>query len=244
MIHKYSCYSDIHKYHQSQEEHVGYKEMRQFMLSFLSSRISYELKKNEVLEFGAGSGLLTKKLIKLSDINLNALEPDERFREYFINVIPQNKINLLIDDPVEKYSRSNYYDFIISSFAHDHIKDGGLLAQVLYDNLKSGGFYICGLELLRSYKDKHDYEKALEQWHGFVIDKALQAGNSHLVKSEEEALESGRKGIADFKVSPNIFENDMKTAGFKLYLDKKVVPHNITSIGGVYVYVWEKSMNK
>ncbi len=55
MIQPVSCYSDLEHYHQCEEQHVGYLEMVQDIVTFLRDAMCAA--HSRVLEFGAGTGL-------------------------------------------------------------------------------------------------------------------------------------------------------------------------------------------
>jgi len=235
-VFKTSCYSNLNDYHQEEEEHVGYQLMRSKLVSFIENVSSQQT--IALLEFGAGTGLLTKHLATLPNVNLTVNEPDARCR----TVLHENlDLNPCITQPVQDITSETPFDCILSSFAHDHIQNRDALASSLHRNLTIGGYYVCGVELLREYKNSDDHMDALRDWHGYVIEQARSTGNETLAFLETEALESGLQKVADFKVSKSVFEQSMVDAGFLLNASEITSPVTEAHRGGVYYYVWQKN---
>ncbi len=234
-VFKTSCYSNLNDYHQEEEEHVGYQAMCTKLVSFIE-KISTQ-QKITLLEFGAGTGLLTKHLANLPNVNLTVNEPDARCRA----VLHENlNLNPCITEPFQDIASETSFDCILSSFAHDHIQNREDLTASLQRNLTPDGYYACGVELLREYKNPDDHMDALRDWHGYVIEQARATGNETLAFLETEALESGLQKVADFKVSKSVFEQSMIDAGFLLKESEITSPIAEAHRGGVYFYVWQK----
>jgi ubiquinone/menaquinone biosynthesis C-methylase UbiE len=234
-IHQVSCYDNLSQYHYNEEQHIGYLQMINELITYLK-KISTD-KKVSILEFGAGTGLLTKHLMEIRNIDLEVSEPDERCISLLSNVLNINKIT---KNKLEEIKPDKEFDCVISSFAHDHINTCHLAAKCLSKIIKNDGYYLAGLELLRPYENKEEYKNALKAWHNFVIKDAESNGNEALASLEKEALHSGLKEIADFKVSKVIFEKSMQDNGFEIEHSNKVTKNIPENIGGVYFYVWRK----
>lgn len=231
-----SCYSNLAAYHAAEEQHIGYIEMRDKILEFIRFRSEKQIKR--ILEFGAGTGLLTQYILQIPNTQFDILEPDSRCCELLLKNITINDSVTLLTDSILDLQDTRTYDIIISSFAHDHISDGQKLAYTLRRHLSPNGIYICGVELLKKFSDEQSRIDALNSWHGYVIEQAKLNGHTLLAQLEQEALDSGINKIADFKTHEEEFENQLLKAGFYLLTKKKITP-DFQGIGGVFVYEWQ-----
>jgi SAM-dependent methyltransferase len=74
-----SSYIHPHEYHLHEEKHAYYLEMMQRMIDLCENHRSKSRSDQErlrLLEFGAGTGLFTKRLLQLNDIDLTSIEID------------------------------------------------------------------------------------------------------------------------------------------------------------------------
>ena len=234
-----SCYANLEDYHINEEQHAYYVDMRAELLRRLDQYHKEAGHEISVLELGAGTGLLTKLLAERSGIKLTVLEPDERSRLILARVLKGSSVKI-ISDKAEDLAMQNSFDVIISSFSHDHVKSGSELAQTIARALKPVGVYLCGMEVLRSYRTEKERILALKLWHGFVIKKAEKDGFPVLVGLEHEALLSGIHRIADFKRDEKRFETEMSEARLNLIEKSKMGPLRPANIGGVFVYLFQK----
>jgi SAM-dependent methyltransferase len=233
-----SRYIDLEVYHAVERSHPYYKEMTSEILEQIQS-YSKKLGNVEILELGAGTGLLTEELIKNPKLAIDALEIDDNC----INIMKRHlngRVNCICGDAVTFYNR-NRYDIILSSFAHDHIhydrrKD---FARNIRSNLRKDGIYIMGGEILPYFSSSEERIESLHKYHQFIISKALNEGNFLLAQIEINALESGIKMIGDFKRHEAMFEDEMLSAAFHIKEKIKLGPNGTEELGGVFVYVFE-----
>jgi hypothetical protein len=68
---------------------------------------------------------------------------------------------------------------------------------------------------------------------------ALRDDRVQLSELENNALKSGLDMVGDFKRHEIMFEEELRSAGFKMLVKKKMGPVDRTDIGGVFVYVFE-----
>ena len=192
-----------------------------------------------MLEIGAGTGLLTEEITKISHLNVDALEIDENCCKILKGHI-DGRVNCICGD-ANNYCKNSYYDIVVSSFAHDHIHydKKKKLAKNLRSNLKEKGLYIMGGEILPYYSTMEERKDSLYKYHEFIILKALREGNFLLSQIEINALESGVKMIGDFEQHETIFEDEMLSAAFNIKEKIKLGPDQPDNIGGVFVYVFE-----
>ncbi|MFB2894350.1 TIR domain-containing protein [Aerosakkonemataceae cyanobacterium BLCC-F50] len=240
-----SAYINASQYDEHEEKHAYYQEMMQKMIAICSAHRDNNIEGCRILEFGAGTGIFTKRLSEIKDIVVNeivALEIDWHcyniLQHKFSN--QQGRVQLKHKDS-RTYNPSGQFDYIFSSFSDHHIKSGD--KKRYFDNvkrnLKPGGLMIVGDEFLRDHpNNKKEREDALRDYHNHIIDIAKREGQTTLADLEEKALKSGLEEIGDFKVSCKDYEKYLTEAGF--YFKQKRIgppdPEEAKRIGGVYVY--------
>jgi len=139
------------------------------------------------------------------------------------------------------YCKPHEYDLLVSTFAHDHIHydERFAFAKNLFHNMKKGGRYIIGMEILPHFSTENDRKKALFKYHNYIIEMSLQDDRVQLSELENNALKSGLDMVGDFKRHEVMFEEELMSAGFKMIARKKVGPLDRGDVGGVYVYAFE-----
>lgn len=238
-----SRYIDLPTYHKIERGHPFYEEMLEEMNGHI---VEYRSEKNngngtlKILEIGAGTGLYTLELAKNDFINLECLDIDEKCCEILRSHPLASAYNVIQGDAVT-YCKPHNYDLVVSTFAHDHIHYDKrfTFSKNIYNNLKKGGRYIMGGEILSYYSNDRERKKALFKYHNYIIEKALEKDRVQLSELENNALKSGLDMVGDFKRYEAMFEDEMKSAGFKLVNKKKIGPLERDDVGGVYVYVYE-----
>ncbi len=227
-----------------------------------------------ILEMGAGTGIFSLRLIENinSLVKLDIIEIDWHCFHLLKSKIKECfNANTIISDVADKleiniehrerntrinvyhkdsrwYDPNGKFDYIVSSFADHHIHDFD--KQKYFDNVKrnlnSNGLFIIGDEFLRVYDQNKtdDKRNALEDYHNHIINIAKREGHHVLVSLEQAALESGIKGIGDFKVSCEEYERYLDNAGFRFDEPQKIGPLELDNVGGIYVYKCKFSKNE
>ena len=231
-----SRYIDLDLYHKVERSHPYYVEMIEEIRGSLS-----ELREGatvSLLELGAGTGLATIELLSLGGVDVDALEIDESCCELLAKYTNQRARCICGDATV--YCKPNAYDFVVSVFAHDHIHydQAQVFSRNIRNNLKPGGYYIMGGELLPNFESDEQRIDALQRYHGFIVAKALRNCDFELAQIEINALKSGVRKIGDFKRHELQFEQEMLSAGFSLIKKTKMGPAELDDVGGVFVYVF------
>jgi len=235
-----SRYIDLELYHEVEKTHPFYVEMVIEILEHIRRYTKNKKEKLRLLEFGAGTGILTKELLGLPNLEIDALEIDQECCKSLRNHIGHYGCNIIQSDIIT-YSKKNHYDLIVSSFAHDHIsyENSAELVKNLKRNLKKGGAYIMGGEILPLFSNKEERQEALYRYHGFIINKALRDRNFRVAQIEINALKSGLDYMGDYKRHISMFEEEVLSASFMIKHKKKIGPTDIHDVGGVYVYILE-----
>ena len=96
-----------------------------------------------------------------------------------------------------------------------------------------------GSELLPYFSGDKERKKSLFRYHNFIIELALQEDRVQVSELENNALKSGLDMVGDFKRHEGMFEDEMKSAGFKLIEKNKMGPLDRDDVGGIFVYVYE-----
>lgn len=232
-----SRYIDLELYHAVERTHPFYMEMIADIHGFLRGYPAG--KKIDVLEIGAGTGLLTEELVKYPHFSVDALDLDVNCCETLQKHI-KGKANSICDDAVT-YHRPGHYDLAVSVFAHDHIHYDRRFdfAVNIRRNLKKGGIYVMGGEVLPPFVTPEEHKEALYTYHGYIVNKALRERHFALAQIEINALASGLDLVGDFKRHEKMFEEEMSAAPFKLLRKTKIGPTDLDGVGGIFVYVYE-----
>ena len=233
-----SKYIDVQAYHAAEKTHPFYIEMIEEIHNQIKAATK-NTRSAHILELGAGTGLLTQELIlKHPHHQISALEYDWKIHQLLSKHV-EGKANCICGDAVN-YVAEHPFDILVSSFAHDHIHFDRRFdfAKNIRKNLKRGGRYIMGMEILPYFNSEPERLKSLYTYHLFIINKALKERHFEVAKLEIDALRSGADKIGDFKRHEEMFEDEMSN-GFKLLEKKKIGPTDINNVGGVFVYVFE-----
>ncbi len=231
-----SRYIDLDIYHKVERSHPYYVEMiEEVRCSLLDLRKEMPAR---LLELGAGTGLATIELLSLAGFDVDALEIDDKCCELLAKYTNQRARCICGDATV--YCEPGAYDFVVSVFAHDHIHydKAQAFARNIRSNLKSGGYYLMGGELLPHFESEEQRIDALQRYHGFIVAKSLRNCDFELAQIEINALKSGVHMIGDFKRHEDQFEQEMLSAGFSMLKKTKMGPTEFDDVGGVFVYVF------
>lgn len=239
-----SRYIDLDLYHAIERSHAFYEEMITSIKENIKKYSDPKTKQVKLLELGAGTGLLTQELTTIENLEIDAFDLDEECVKILKEYVKNPKCNQFVENAVT-YCKPSYYDIVVSAFAHDHINYDKKteFSKNIASNLRPGGIYIMGGEILPYYSDEATRKKSLHTYHSYIINRALEEGHYELAQLEINALKSGVFKIGDFKRHEKEFEAEMESSGLKLLEKLKMGPLDIDNIGGVFVYVYQKPLN-
>lgn len=238
-----SRYINIEAYDHHEEKHIFYKEMRDNMLKVFPNRHSNNFERYRVLELGAGTGLFTKYLAEIPNLEVVAVELDNECFQILKHRFENTKsVQVICEDSCTFNDSSGQFQYIFSNFSDHHIKPQNKIKyfENIKRNLELGGIFVVGDEFLKPHnpEDRNARQIALKDWHYYVIEKAEKAGEKVLANLEREALISGLEEIGDFKVTCEQYEEFLSKSGFS-FKKEKIGPKNRNDIGGIYVYtIW------
>lgn len=241
-----SRYIDLPTYHNIERGHAFYVEMIEEIKSQIkqyyhkmASQLNGDIKLI-TLELGAGTGLCSLELVRIPFLQLDVLDIDSECCKILAAHREALKYHVIVDDAAT-YCRRHHYDLVVSTFAHDHIHYNKrfLFAKNIYNNLKKGGLYIMGGELLPYFSNDFERKRALFKYHNYIIEEALKHNRIQLAELENNALKSGLDMVGDFKRHEAMFEEEMRSAGFTCVMKKKIGPVDRDDVGGVFVYVFK-----
>ena len=235
-----SRYIDLELYHEVERSHPYYEEMIEEVCATLKNFCDPE-KTYRVLELGAGTGLCTGELLQFANLEVSALEIDSECCQVMQRHLDGRKCDIVNGDAVT-FCREGYYDVVVSTFAHDHIHYDKATEFVrnIKRNLRPGGIYIMGGEILPYYETSEQRKHALLTYHGFIVNKALWEGHYRVAQIEINALESGIDMVGDFKRHESMYEQEMEAGSMTLQSKKKIGPQDPADVGGIFVYEFSK----
>lgn len=244
-----SAYISPADYHKHEEEHAYYVEMMERMTQLVASHAHLE-GLTRVLEFGAGTGLFTKRLAGLPNLDLVAVEFDWacflRLQQTVSELkVGGNQSKITVENKDSRvYNPLGQFRVIASSFADHHIHpiDKPRYFRNVHHNLENGAVFVVGDEFLVNHdpKDEEARRDALRLWHEHIIGIAKEKNQDVLAKLEHDALQSGLQGRGDFKVSCAEYEEHLTRANLKVKEKVRIGPLERDDIGGIYVYTIEK----
>ena len=185
-----SRYIDLELYHDVERSHPYYLEMVEDICQKIKAACDPN-KKYRVLEFGAGTGIFTEKLIEMPFLELTALDMDLMCCKMLDRFLRGKGEYRTVQGDAATWVDDEPFDIIVSTFAHDHIHYdlGTKLASNIYKNLKPGGHYFMGGEILPLYTTEEERKDALDTYHGFIVSKSLRV----VVRVVEDVDESPRR---------------------------------------------------
>jgi SAM-dependent methyltransferase len=244
-----SAYIAINEYHTHEEQHAYFKEMMDRMIEIISSHLSetYGKENSRVLEFGAGTGLFTKRLLRLAKADVFAVEIDWACYHILEHTIGDHENVRLENRDSREYNPPGQFAAICTSFADHHIHpmDKGKYFSNVRQNLLDDAIFVVGDEFLVEHdaNDESQRRTALELWHNHIIGIAEHKGQTALADLERDALKSGLEGKGDFKVSCSVYEAELDKAGLRV-IDKELIgPKDRDDLGGIYVYTIGKKQS-
>jgi uncharacterized protein with NRDE domain len=241
-----SRYIDLPTYHNIERGHPFYVEMIDEIKHQIENlhnslqRASKEPVTLTTLELGAGTGLCSLELLKYPFIKLDALDIDSECCKMLASHPEAVACNVILGD-ASTYCKKHHYDLIVSTFAHDHVHYNKRFsfAKNIHNNLKKGGIYIMGGEILPYFSNDLERKRSLFKYHNTIIDIALKHDRIQLSELENNALKSGLDMVGDFKRHEVMFEEEMRSAMFTQLVKNKMGPLDIHDVGGVFVYVYQ-----
>lgn len=206
--------------------------------------LNARLKKVNLLDLCSGPGTLANHLsLLLPGIQVTCVDVNENFVEYGIAALPKFKF---IHGNAVSTSLGKTFDVVTASSGYHHIedKDKVRFLENIKRHLLSDGLAVLCENFLPRYRDpservdavKKHYD-ALEYWfrQGNAADKALQVIGD--VRQQELA------GDGEYKVSLDIFQDHVQSAGLKIETDTIVwQPDNLRGDGsGSHVVTLRKA---
>lgn len=144
----------------------------QDLYTIASSLLKTDNPKPEILDIGAGTGLLSEFIMNsypeghflLIDLSAKMLDiAQSRFKD-------KANIEYIVEDYVKSSFKSKHYDFIVSALSIHHLtqSEKRSLYQKIYDSLKQGGIFVNADQVLgeNDYLDrlyKEDWKNKIEQ---------------------------------------------------------------------------------
>lgn len=237
-----SDYFDYAQYDKATRSHAFYQDMIGAMISSLKKKIKN--RKCKVLELGCGNGTLTERIIPLKNAEIISIDIDENALRFVSSRLKASNLKLERADALT-FRTGCPFDIVIASWNYEHIThytNGYELAKSIIANLKKGGLYIEGAELIAPFRNEFERQKAFIDYHEQIIDRALKEGNKDTAEIEYLAMISGITGVSHFKRDREMHIKEMENGGLRLKKMEKFGPF-VKSVGSAGVYFFEFVIN-
>lgn len=238
-----SDYFDYGQYDKATRAHAFYQEMIGGMIESLKSQIYKTKGKLRILELGCGNGSLTDRLVQLPNVEILATDVDKNSIKFVKGRLKSNNLKIVRANALKIRAKS-LFDVVIASWNYEHItnyKNGWKLGKSIAANLKDGGVYIEGAELVGPFKNESERQRTFLNYHEDIIDRALEVGNLDTAQIEYGALLSGLIGVSHFKRDKDTHVKEMEKGGLRLVIWKKFGPFTKkVGTAGNYLFVFKK----
>lgn len=237
-----STYISFDDYHRLIPLEPYYEAMQTRMIDFFRAN---RLNGDPILirENGAGTGTFTKKLAALPNVEVEAVEPDERA----FAMLGQNLTgfqNVTFHHASSTHFKGRTAAYVFSSFVDHHIPPSEKLDyfRQIRENLSPVGMYLAGDIFLRPHDSKNESERrnAVNAWYDHIVQKAKTTvenpiDSAALISIFETSRSGDLEQNGEFKISNGQYEALLDISGFH-YSKFKIGPLDRDDVGGVYVY--------
>lgn len=250
-------YIDKDKYHKYEEKHPHYVEMLELMIKKVDDHFDKVgiTKTRKILEMGAGTGHLTKRLLKSKIRNISqvvAIEKDKNLVMFMRSRYSDPRLRIMRRDAC-LYDPPGFYDAIVSSFSDHHIMKNEEMSKRYIENIvmnmRRNSIYVCGDEFLPRHGNNIESRiDAIKKYHRYIIQVAesnrliaerdgnIDEYNSigELIELEREAMESGIRActkdmsrqFGDYKVSYDMYKDRLARGGLEVVDEKRIGPES------------------
>jgi ubiquinone/menaquinone biosynthesis C-methylase UbiE len=161
---------------------------------------------DQILDIGAGTGLLSLKFLKKAKCIIQGVDSSQEMIEIFKNKIDKlklsDRINLKLEKAESLQSRKNSFDIIASTVTLHHVKNKLPVLRKIKGLLKSGGWFILGdidmdtsgqltdpKRLLRILDYlKQEYALALQEGGLKAFSRMYDNGKKHILNDGEYCI--------------------------------------------------------
>lgn len=138
-----------------------------FLIDTIAEQMSTKMNEDSVvLDFGCGMGRVSKKLIEKFNCNIIGVDISNTMLTFAnIYVAKSKKFK-----PMNSYNIANTIDVCVSTFVLQHVQDPKTEIDIIYNNLKTGGYLILVNENKRYVPSDVDSNRYVV-WHddGFDV---------------------------------------------------------------------------
>jgi len=234
-IHGHKIYEHPTDYDTAIHNHPFYKEMKKRMFEIAKERLDFN---SRMMEYGAGTGNLTAVMACLPFKYFLVTEPDDICLRYLQEKLGSNPRLTFDKRDITNFSTEDPFDVIVSCAVDHHVHPSKKTRylEIIRSQLKSGGLFIAGEELLNPFDDENSRIRALYDYHGTIIRMAIEEGHFDTAQSEAMALMNGIDEFDEFKIPTSVYFDNIEKAGLELQDPEKIGPDDGQE-HGVYVVV-------
>lgn len=203
-------------------------------ISQMISAMARKRGKLSVVEYGAGTGLLSEQIASIDGIDLITVDPSEAFYEKARNRLAKFANVRVIKDDAIKFVNEKPADIIVSSFTYHHISDDIKQAFInsVANNLVDGGKCIIGDEFISDYKTLAEKTRSIRDFYKHTYKYLNTNGASQeTLQAFNDSLNTSLNGIEEYKVSLEILNQHLKASGLNLVTVNAVWPKTETQWG-------------
>ncbi|MER2492189.1 methyltransferase domain-containing protein [Catenovulum sediminis] len=160
---------------------------------YFASEYIKQYKPNHILDLACGIGYGAKLLAEVTNAKVTGIDIDEGAICYAKQHYQTDTTSFLCQDVLSMYQYSEQYDAIVSFETIEHIKSDLLLLQILFQQLRKGGVFICSTpnqSVIPFNKEKYKYH-IRHYTVDEIIDLVSRAGFRNIEVYTQKDVKSG-----------------------------------------------------
>jgi len=236
-----SKYIDLGVYDIAERDHPFYEEAMIRVVELLKRS---KLDQSEILELCAGTGIMTEKLAQAFPASkIIANEADRNCLDYLRKNMSQFVNTKFILGNASSKDFGEAFNIIVMSIGYHHLKkeDRPKFWENIKKHMASDSLLFLTDEFIPHFTSEEERIKNTKYAKQYIIDLCNKAGKYQTAALQKIFLDVNLFGVEEYKISTQLFEEDIKKAGFKIMDKEKVGPLDRDDVGGIFVYIIQKA---